>query len=143
MPPAGPPRDEQQKVRPHNHADIPDTAHVIRHTVPTDVVPDGSTGLMRIASGAYTEGEGGGMSVDIEDWMIAEGLNPLHYVTDPTHGATRLKVGDLRALGLMVGWDPTSENPHHCAVWGIKQSSSFRRKIMRIATTLKKAQGED
>lgn len=106
-------------------------------------------GGKRVSSGAYTESSDphGGMSVDIEDWMTADGLEALHYVRDNTHGAVRLRVADLRALGLKVGWDPRSEdpprpaNPHHGAVWGLSNSSK-RRKVMKLAETIRKALGE-
>jgi hypothetical protein len=52
----------------------------------------------------------------------------------------KLKVGDLRELGLLVGWDPLPGNPHHCAVWGIKTAT--RKKISRKAITVRKADGE-
>jgi hypothetical protein len=40
-------------------------------------------------------------------------------VNEPSHGAKRINVGELRAQGLKVGWDPRPENRHHGAVWGI------------------------
>jgi len=139
--PAGPPRDAEQNIIPHNHSDILDESYVIRHTVPNDLVPN-ETGGKRVSSGAYSRSDDGGMSVDIEDWMIRDGLNPLHYVKDPAHGATRLRVGDLRQMGLMVGWDPKAENPHHGSVWGIGHSKA-RKRIARIAITVRKVLGED
>ena len=63
-------------------------------------------------------------------------LDDLYYLPDETQGATRIRVGDLRALGLKVGWDPDNGHPHHGAVWGIK--TTHRRKIARKAETLKK-----
>src|SRR5437016_5512431 len=106
MPPVAPPRDPAGIVQPHDHPDILNSHYVIRHTTPNDLVKDVDTGAARISSGAYSESSEGGMSVDIEEWMLAEQLDPLHYVIDPTHGATRINVGELRALGFKVGWDP-------------------------------------
>ena len=83
------------------------------------------------------------MSVDIEEWMAADGLDPLHYVTDPTHGAVRIMVGELRKLGFQVGWDPDNSHLHHGAVWGIGNGSKRKRKVLAIAGTIKKAAGED
>jgi len=72
--------------------------------------------------------------------MKADGLDSLHYVTDQTHGAVRLNVGDLRKLGLKVGWDPYDKNPHHGGVWGI--GSRGKRRVREIATTVRRAEGE-
>jgi hypothetical protein len=82
------------------------------------------------------------MSVDIEEWMAADGLDPLAYVVDPAHGAVRLNVGELRSLGFTVGWDPVDGNPHHGEIWGIANGKR-RRKIAGIAETIRKAEGED
>jgi hypothetical protein len=76
-------------------------------------------------------------------WMIADGLESLHYVIDDTHGAVRLCVGDLRKLGLKVGWDPHPDNPHHGAVWGIGNGSKRKRRVAAlVVATLRKALGE-
>jgi hypothetical protein len=138
--PAAPPRDADGNVIPHDHAEILADHHVIRHTTPLHVVDDGQ-GRKRIASGVYVESSEPpkGMSVDLEEWTVGAGLDPLNYVA-PAHGAVELRVGDLRALGLQVGYHPLPDNPHHCEVWGVK--STHRRKIGKLATTLRKAQGE-
>jgi hypothetical protein len=133
-------RDQHGKIVPHDHPEILDEHHVIRHTVSQDLCPDEDG--KRLSSGAFSESTGGGMSVDIEDWMKVDGLDPLHYVTDPTHGAVRLKVGDLRKLGLKVGWDPDDANRHHGAVWGIGNGSKRRRRVLEIATTVRRLEGE-
>ena len=138
--PKSPLRDQHGKILPHDHSEILDNHHVIRHTVPQDLCDDGDG--KRLNSGAFSESTGGGMSVDIEEWMRADGLDPLHYVTDPTHGAVRLRVGDLRKLGLKVGWDPDDAHRHHGAVWGIGNRPRRRRRVLEIATTLKKLDGE-
>ena len=82
------------------------------------------------------------MSVDIEEWMIEDGLDMLHYIRDPTHGAVQLPVGGLRELGFQIGWDPDGGHDHHGSVWGIGNGSSRRRKVLRLAVTIRKAQGE-
>ena len=138
--PVDPRRDQQGIIVAHDHCEILDGHHVIRHTVPRDLYNDG--GVMRLASGAFSESTGGGMSVDIEEWMIADGLLPLNYVTDPTHGAVRLNVGELRKLGLQVGWDPDNAHPHHGGVWGIGNGSKRKRRVQKLAITLKLAKGE-
>lgn len=140
--PVDPPREPSGNVTPHNHAEILDQHHVIRHTTPHDLCQEVDTGLRRLSSGAYCESSEGGMSVDIEEWMAADGLDPLAYVVDPAHGAVRLNVGELRSLGFTVGWDPVDGNPHHGEIWGIANGKR-RRKIAGIAETIRKAEGED
>jgi hypothetical protein len=141
--PKEPPRDSEGNTLPHNHDEISNDDHVIRHIVPNDLCTDGAGG-MRVSSGAYSESDEphGGMSVDIEEWMSADGLPSLHYVRIESHGAVRIRVGDLRAAGFLVGWDPRTENRHHGAVWGLTNSRR-RRKVMGLPKdTIRKALGE-
>src|SRR6266851_580057 len=104
--PAEPPRDPEGNIVPHDHPEILIEHHVIRHITPNDLHTEG-TGWRRVASGAYSESSDkyGGMSVDIEEWMLADALQPLHYVAAETNGAVRLNVGVLRDAGFQVGWD--------------------------------------
>ncbi len=138
--PVDPLRDSNGKIVPHDHPEILDEHHVIRHTVPHDLCLD--AGMRRLSSGAFSESSDGGMSVDLEAWMRPDGLEPLHYVTDPTHGAVRLNVGELRKLGFQVGWDPDSGHNYHGAVWGIAGSKQ-RRLVQKVAATVKRVEGED
>jgi len=142
MPTRAPPlRNADGKIVAHDHPEITDDDYVIRHIVPPfDLHPEPETGITRVASGAYSASDDGGMSVDIQRWMHEDGLNDLYYLPNEAQGATRIRVGDLRELGLKVGWDPDGGHPHHGAVWGVK--STLRRKIARKAETLKKARGE-
>jgi hypothetical protein len=139
--PANPPRDEQGKIQPHDHAEILDDHHVIRFITPRDLFEE-EDGRRRVASGAYSESSEGGMSVCIEEWMAAADLRPLHYLPHPSYGARRLLVGELRRLGFQVGWDPDGGHPHHGAVWGIGNGSKKKRRVANIAALLKKADGE-
>jgi hypothetical protein len=139
--PVDPPRDANGKIVPHNHSEIFDEHHVIRRTVPLDLCDDARR--RRLSSGAFSESSDGGMSVDLEVWMRADGLEPLHYATDPTHGAVRLNVGELRRLGFQVGWDPDGGHRHHGAVWGIGPGSKRKKRVQKIATTIRRAEGED
>lgn len=134
-----PRRDSSGSVLPHDHPGILDGHFVIRHIHPQDVKE-----LGRVPSGVYTASSGphGGMSVDIGDWMVADGLEPLHYLRNASEGATRLPVGALRRLGYQVGWDPLPENPHHGEVWGNFNGSKRKRAVAALAQTLRKAEGE-
>lgn len=139
-----PQRDGDGHVLRHNYPDILDRHHVIRRITPHDLCTDQTSGLRRVASGAYSESSDppGGMSVNIEEWMIADCLDPLHYLEDQSHGATRINVGDLRAQGFQVGWDPQPNNPHHGEVWGIGNGSTRRKKVAALAVTIRPAEGE-
>ncbi len=139
--PADPPRDQNGKIVPHDHAEILNDHHVIRHTTPHDLCDDETGTKKRLSSGAFSESSDGGMSVDIEEWMLADGLDQLQYVTELGHGAVRLRVGDLRATALLVGWDPDGGHPYHGAVWGIRTPKK-RKRILGLSVTLKKAGGE-
>jgi hypothetical protein len=140
---AEPERDGEGIVLPHDHPAILREYHVIRHITERDLFSDEAIGRTRIASGAYSESSEGGMSVDIEEWMIEDGLEPTHYVTDSAHCAVRLIVAKLRELGLKVGWDPLAENPHHGAVWGIGNGSKRKQRVSKLAIVIRKARGQD
>src|SRR5690348_4698189 len=108
-----PQRDKDGKIIPHDHPEIGNDDYVLRHIVsPQDLHPDTAKGLVRVSSGAYSESSDGGMSVDILRWMAEDGLDECHYLADETVGATRIRVGDLRAVGLQVGWDPDEGHSH-------------------------------
>src|ERR1051325_9885678 len=128
-----PPKDGNGAVTPHDHPEISDDSFVIRRTVPGDLTAPDTQGHRRIQSGAFSQSsDGTGMSVDIESWLIEDGLAPTHYIADPTHGAKRISVWQLRVMGFKVGWLPEPNNPHHGAVWGVT-SSSHRKHISAIA----------
>jgi hypothetical protein len=135
--PIEPPRGPDGRVIPHDHLEILDEHYVIRWTTANDVHPIEA----RLISGAFSESSEGGMSVDIEDWIVSAGLDRLHNVPIG-FGAVRLNVGALRGLGFQVGWDPVGSNPYHGAVWGIGNGSGRRRKILAIAERLRSAKGE-
>jgi hypothetical protein len=140
--PRDPPRDSQGNILPHDHAEILDDHYVIRHINPNDLAFDETLKGKRLGSGAFSESSGGGMSVDIEAWMTANGLEQLHYVTNPLEGAVRIRVGDLRRLGYQVGWDPDGGHQHHGSVWGNFNGSKSKRRIRALAKTIKRAAGE-
>jgi hypothetical protein len=140
--PQAPPSD-QSGTLPHNHAEISDEDYVIRYITPNDLHTE-PNGIVRVASGAYSESSDahGGMSVVHEGWCQAASIDVMQFAKEPTHGAVRLKVGDLRAAGFQVGYDPLPSNVHHCAVWGIGNGSPRKRRVHRLAQTVKKCTGE-
>ena len=85
------------------------------------VIWDDNRSCYRIASKAYKPSSGphGGMSVDIESLMIADGQDPRVYVTTPVFlGSVSFYAADIRGLQLRVGYDPIPGNPYHGEVWG-------------------------
>lgn len=73
------------------------------------------------------------MSVDIEPFIVLDGLDPQQWVTSPRWiGSVKFTAGFLRNQQLLVGFDPLEEteaqpaNPYHGGVWG-----SFSRGIQQ------------
>jgi hypothetical protein len=137
--PRDPPRDGDQRIIPHDHPEIFDDHYVIRHTNPNDLFVE--DGIKRLASGAFSDSSDGGMSVDIEEWMVVETLDPLHYL-HPDEGAVRIRVGELRTLGYQVGWDPDGGHRHHGSVWGNFNGSKHKKRIKKLAVTIQRCKGE-
>ena len=137
-----PPKDGNGVITPHDHPGISDDDFVIRRTDPKDLTDPDAQGHRRIKSWAFSQSsDRTGMSVDIESWLVEDGLAPTHYITDPKQGAKRISVWQLRVMGFQVGWCPETDNPHHGAVWGVT-SSSHRRHVAAIAMDLRAAEGE-
>jgi hypothetical protein len=136
--PSAPPRDGNGFILPHDHPEILDEHHVVRWIAPGDLHPaDGS-----LTSGAFSESSDSGMSVEIEEWLTAAGLDLFTHLPNEEFGAVRLSVGQLRQLGFQVGWDPDTGHDQHGAVWGIGNGSKRRRKIKAIAERLRLAKGQ-
>lgn len=114
-----PPKDEQGSVTPHDHRGIADEDIVIRRISEEQLVEKNGR---RVVSSIAFKGasSNGGMSVDIEKVIVALGHNPVEFVTTPRWiGSVRLVVGELRTLGLIVGYNPLPDNEAHGEVWGI------------------------
>jgi hypothetical protein len=135
------PRNAAGNTEPHDHAEIHDSDFVIRYTTPQDLHTE-TNGVRRISSGTFSESSDGGMSVIHERWVAEDNIDPMQYAKEKTHGAVRINVGQLRAQGFKVGYDPLPENPHHCAVWGIGNGSPRKRRIQKLAITIHKCGGE-
>ncbi len=59
------------------------------------------------------------MSVDLERLIIDAGVEPRDFVTTPKWtGSVWWQAEQIRALTMMVGFDPTDDNPFHGQVWG-------------------------
>lgn len=66
-----------------------------------------------------------GLSIDIESFIVEDGLDPLAFVSTPQFtGAIAFTVNAFRSRSFLVGYDPRAENPYHGAVWEAENSGS-------------------
>ena len=138
---AGPPRDADGCVQPHDDSDaIPNDGHLVRYVTDNALTPnDNPEGTKRLSSGAFSSSSKEhdhyeGMSVDAYERMVQDGVDVASRMRSGQKGAVLLRAGDLRALGLQVGMDPKEDNPHHAAVWDVK--NKHRKKIRKLAIWL-------
>lgn len=113
---------------PYDENDIGSDELIIRRISAQYVVPNENTGGLRLSSMAFQPSSGlnSGMSVDVETLIVKSGLDPKNYVKTPVFtGAVAFSAGDVRALNLMVGYDPLEENPYHGEVWGNTKPNHF------------------
>lgn len=129
MPLTPPPCDANGEVVPHDHLGILPDDGLIRRISEQLVINDQRRGCRRISSMAFkpSSGDRGGMSVDLQSLIEEAGLNTKAYVTTPRWiGSVRFVARDLRATGLLVGYHPIPDNPHHGEVWGCFTRSQQR-----------------
>lgn len=122
-------------VQPYDEARIEATDVIIRRVNRKQhVVWDENTKKERISSKLYqkSSGQDAGMSVDIEALMLADGVCPKKFVTTPVFmGSVAFSAGQVRTLGLWVGYDPIPAsqsdpgNPYHGEVWTTGPSKRF------------------
>jgi hypothetical protein len=127
--PLPPPRDQNGEVTPHDHPEILANHIVIRRISEKQIVLD-RAGQRRISSIAFkpSSGVNGGMSVDIESFIVANGHDPLTFVTTPVwKGSVSFVVELLRRETLQVGYDPVPDNDCHGEVWGARTRGQWRR----------------
>ena len=115
-------------VQPYDEEEIDDADTIIRRVPVHQIVWDENGGQRsrRISSALYSKSTGpqDGMSVDVEALMLKDDVDPADYVTsDDFPGAVAFSAADIRALDLMVGYDPIEDdpllrdNPYHGVVW--------------------------
>jgi hypothetical protein len=124
-----PPRDAKGNIIPHDHPEILAEHTAIRRISQQFIVPD-RRGGQRLSSQAFrpSSGQNGGMSVDLESLIRADGLNPRAFVTSPGWvGSIAFSVGALRGEGLQVGYHPVADNKYHGEVWGATKRPQQRR----------------
>ena len=125
-------------VDPYDEAQIGPADTIIRRINPDQhVIWDENRQRNRIASKAFNKSSGlkAGMSVDIEARITAAGKHPQTYVTTPVFtGSVAFSAGEVRALGLWIGYEPiidvpnTPDNPYHGEVWATTDKKSFTER---------------
>jgi len=139
---AAPAKDDQGNVLPHDHPELTNDGRLIRR-VPVQWVIETPAG--RRLSSAVLEPSSKdvdphcGLSVDLEQLMLAEGVDPLEHV-NKSHpaGALAFRVSAFREQYFQVGFDPVPENDYHGGVWqrpplGAKFTRGMKRKLLRGA----------
>lgn len=116
-------------VQPYDEVGIAGPDLIIRRIDPIHhIVTDDNRNCRRISSKAYSpsSGENGGMSVDIEQLMIAANVESKAFVTSPPYiGSVAFTAQSLRDAGLRIGYDPIPNvNPYHGEVWGTEVKPS-------------------
>lgn len=150
---ASPPRDENGVVTPHDDADIANDDGLLRRIIPDVHVYTNDNGDKRISSAAFKESSRnapyGGMSVDIESLVVADGIAPASRAGEE-EGLVRLPAEDMRNLGFKVGSDPIAndpeypDNPYHGEVWGISKGmrkGPIKRAVMQMYSWVKNLDG--
>jgi hypothetical protein len=136
VPLTSPPRDDQGIV-PHDHQEIYADDLVIRRVSEAWTVDDPKApGGKRLSTMAFEKSSGpnGGMSVDLKRQIEEAGIDPKQWVTTPRWtGSVILRVGELRAEGFRVGFDPLDDNPYHGEVWG-QFSKGRKKKLMSLCS---------
>ena len=135
-----PPRDAAGRVEPHDDPDISDDAYVVRYVHVSQLRPD-EAGHRRLSSGAFSPSSKHhdpycSMSADLLDSMLKDGVAPSAWKRPERHAVVKLRVRDLRRLGLQVGSDPQTDNPYHVGVWGMKRQ--HRKQLHRLCEWVEK-----
>lgn len=136
-----PPRDENGTI-PHNHEEISSEDNLIRYLRP-NVHVHLEDGMWRVSSAAFspsspTNHPRSSISVDLEKSMKEAGLDLPYRMQDDSFGLASIEAGRVREENLKVGWDPQTDNPHHCGVWGVGNNKSKRARLARLTTLLRK-----
>lgn len=124
--------------QPYDEPELTAEDTLIRRVDPNyHLVWDDNLQCTRISSKLFSpsSGQNGGMSVDVEKLIVADGHNPMAYVTTPKYmGSVSLTVGLIRDSNLQVGYTPTTDNPYHADVWGTNRPNRFtgsqKRELM-------------
>ena len=146
---AGPPRDKDGRVQPHDDpAAIPDDSFVLR-SIPSSELKARQDGPGRyLSSGAFSRSSKQHdptqeMSTDAGTLMAAAGVPEKKGMRSDHEALVKIRAGDLRDLGCQIGPDPIHpDSPYHAQVWGVRGNKSKKIKqkaiwVIRPADVLK------
>jgi hypothetical protein len=139
MPISPPQRDQASRVIPHCHLGLANDHRVIRRISDEFVVKDNEGHPLRVSTAALEPSSVDvdpycGLSVDLEPFILADGVDPKRHVTTPKYMASIvLAVGSFRSRNFCVGYDPLDDNPYHGGVWQDAQCNSKLTKGVRKA----------
>ena len=147
MPISSPPRDKAGRVTPHDHPDLVDADRVIRRISHEFIAKDKEGRPLRVSTAAFEPSSIDvdlycGLSVDLEPFILADGIDPKRHVTTlKLMASIVLPVGSFRSRSFLVGYDPLEDNPYHGDVWqdaqrGSKLTRSVRMALLRESTWL-------
>lgn len=129
MPHDLPPKDQNGLTIPHDCQEILPEHRVIRRISQEWIVTD-TDGRRRVSTAAFDPSSKEhdpycGLSVDIERFIIDDGLDAQTYVSTPQFtGAIAIAVSNFRTRSFLAGYDPYDDNPYHGAVWGDESRNS-------------------
>jgi hypothetical protein len=77
------------------------------------------------------------MSAEILELIVRDGHSPTERKPQDHEAVVKLKVEDLRNLGLWVGHDPIADvNPYHASVWGITRA--LQKRLLQLCEWIEK-----
>jgi hypothetical protein len=134
MPPQGEPNEEAGAESQEEPFVLSDEDYLIRK-IPSTPHIVGTPGSRRISKSAFSASSPlvdpeEGMSTNVERLILKNGSLEDFAPEFPALG--RIKVADVKALGLEPKFDPLPDDPTHCQVLGVKEG--HRKKLMRAAT---------
>lgn len=134
------PRDSDGRVLPHDDTTISNDEFVLRY-IPDRGFAATLDGKRRLSKGAFSASSPSrdpyeGMSVDLLTPLLRDGYTEVGR-GDAFVGVAKLRVGDLRSLGLRIGPDDKGEgDKYHANVWGV--TDALRKKVLAVARLTKK-----
>jgi hypothetical protein len=122
---------------------VTDDDYVVRKIPTVQIHPASTPRSRRVSAGAFSKSS---LAVDPEQGMSGDLLSELEGngidTADPAQYAgtfevvVKVKVGDLRSLGLTVVRRPLDDNEAHCCVLGV--TTRIREKILKAAVFVRR-----
>ena len=133
-------RDSAGRMIPRDDPDTSNEAYLVRY-IHRLWLPPSNAGGRRLSKAAFSPSSEArdpyrGMSTELLHLMLNDGLSPLDRKPADHEGSVKLKVGDLRGLGLRVAYDPIEGNPYHASVWGVTRAS--QKQMLRMCEWIDK-----